>query len=168
MSGSPPRPGLTSSSHSYFPDSDRNSKALTTVFRALDLLARHSSPPKSSSPKPHPQSHYSSDASTWSLRRLFPPSRLPPLHPTPSQIRFTPPQPLPQVPRPGAPLGQPHSAVWPFLRSASSLCCLPQDPASRSGPCTSQNPPGGLALTFPVIAGPRRHLCCPTSFGTGE
>lgn len=57
MSGSPPRPGFTSSSLTpSFLTVAATPRLWLLVFRALELLAQHSSPRKSSSPKPHPQS----------------------------------------------------------------------------------------------------------------
>lgn len=76
MSGSPPRPGLTSSSLTpSFLTVAATPRLRLLVFRGLELLAQHSSSRKSSSPKSHRRV-------SPPLRRVHPEPRAPlPFHP---------------------------------------------------------------------------------------
>jgi hypothetical protein len=108
-----------------------------------------------------PQTHWGSSSSPAPLCPLRPLTRVP--FPPSGQA-----SPLPQVPR----LRNPTRPVPPLSRATPEAWLFPLLPPPRliltESLCLSREPPGGFALTFPVIAGSGRHLCCPTSVGIGD
>lgn len=123
-----------------------------------DTQAPFPLPSQSSSP-PEPRAVFLSLPAQPSLSNPCPRSRC---------LTGQPPAPNRSVSSAPRPRGSHYRALL-FGSAAPESRLFPLLPRSRPVLISSERDPlEGLALTFPVIAGSCRHLCCPTSVGIGE